>query len=111
MNNEEMNNLLPTLVGNTAIMYTQSANACETDQADAEGRSRQACSERGLCSGVRFRGRDKLDELIAIKSREELIGDIVSLLQSPARNVISALQSAGGKIAGIVKTLSEKEEK
>ena len=54
---------------------------------------------------------DKLDELIAIKSREELIGDIVSLLQSPARNVISALQGAGGKIAGIVKTLSEKEEK
>ena len=56
-----------------------------------------------------FVGADKLDELCAIKSREELIADIVALLQSPARNVISALQSAGGTIAGLVKTLSEKE--
>jgi large subunit ribosomal protein L10 len=57
-----------------------------------------------------FIGADKLDELAAIKSKEELLGDIITLLQSPARNVISALESAGGKIAGIVKTLSEKEE-
>jgi large subunit ribosomal protein L10 len=50
-----------------------------------------------------------LDALCTIKSREELIGDIVSLLQSPAKNVISALQgSAGQKIAGIVKTLEER---
>jgi large subunit ribosomal protein L10 len=46
--------------------------------------------------------------LISIKSREELIGDIIGLLQSPARNVISALQSSGNKIGGIVKTLSER---
>ena len=50
-----------------------------------------------------------LDALCNIKSREELIADIVALLQSPVKNVISALQSqGGGKIAGIVKTLSEK---
>jgi large subunit ribosomal protein L10 len=53
-------------------------------------------------------GDDQLDNLCNIKSREELIGDIVGLLQSPARNVISALQSGGGKLAGIVKTLSER---
>jgi large subunit ribosomal protein L10 len=47
--------------------------------------------------------------LVDIKSREELIGDIVGLLQSPAKNVISALKSGGGKLAGIIKTLSEKE--
>ena len=58
-----------------------------------------------------FVGADKLDALCAIKSKEELVGDIIALLQSPARNVISALESAGGKLAGIVKTLSEKEEK
>jgi len=51
---------------------------------------------------------DNLDFLCAIKSREELIGDLVGLLQSPARNVISALQSSGGKLAGICKTLSER---
>jgi len=45
-----------------------------------------------------------------MKSREELLGEIIGLLQSPAKNVISALQSSGGKLAGILKTLSEKEE-
>jgi large subunit ribosomal protein L10 len=51
---------------------------------------------------------DQLDFLCAIKSREQLLGDLVGLLQSPMRNVLSALQSSGGKLAGIVKTLSEK---
>jgi large subunit ribosomal protein L10 len=47
--------------------------------------------------------------LIDLKSREDLIGDIIGLLQSPAKNVISALKSGGTTIAGILKTLSEKE--
>jgi len=51
---------------------------------------------------------DQLDFLCSIKSKDELVGDLIGLLQSPARNVISALQSSGGKIAGIVKTLSER---
>jgi len=54
-------------------------------------------------------GDDYLDALSSIKSKEELIGDLILLLQSPARNVLSALQSGGSKLAGIVKTLSEKE--
>jgi len=54
-------------------------------------------------------GDDQLDMLVSIKSKEELIGDIISLLQSPAKNVISALQSGGNKLSGIIKTLSEKE--
>ena len=55
-------------------------------------------------------GDNQLDTLCNIKSREELIGDIIALLQSPAKNVISALQSnAGQKIAGIVKTLEERK--
>jgi len=54
-------------------------------------------------------GDDQLDALSGIKSKEELIGDLVLLLQSPARNVLSALQSGSEKLAGIVKTLSEKE--
>jgi large subunit ribosomal protein L10 len=47
--------------------------------------------------------------LVDIKSKEELIGDIIGLLQSPAKNLISALQSSGGKLSGIIKTLSQKE--
>jgi large subunit ribosomal protein L10 len=55
-------------------------------------------------------GDDQLDTLASIKSKNELIGDIIGLLQSPAKNVISALSSSGGKVAGIVKTLSERPE-
>lgn len=57
-----------------------------------------------------FIGADQLDTLITLKSKQELIGDIIGLLQSPAKNVLSGLQSAGGKLAGILKTLSEREE-
>jgi large subunit ribosomal protein L10 len=49
-----------------------------------------------------------LETLFAIKSKEELIGDIIMLLQSPAKNVISALSSSGGKLSGILQTLSKK---
>ena len=55
-------------------------------------------------------GDDQVDVLSNLKSRDELIGDIVLILQSPAKTVISSLQSGGGKLAGIIKTLSEKEK-
>ncbi len=54
-------------------------------------------------------GESQLDILESLKSKEELIGDIIGLLQSPANNVISALKSGGNTLAGVVKTLSEKE--
>lgn len=57
-----------------------------------------------------FIGADQLDTLVSLKSKNELIGDIIGLLQSPAKNVISGLQSGGNKLAGILKTLSEREE-
>ena len=53
-------------------------------------------------------GDDQLENLVNIKSKEELIGDIIGLLQSPAKNVVSALQSGGQTLSGIVKTLSER---
>ena len=58
-----------------------------------------------------FIGNDKLEALSSLKSKNDLIGDIITILQSPAKNVISALQSGPNKLAGIIKTLSEKEEK
>ncbi len=57
-----------------------------------------------------FVGDEQLEALSAIKSKNELIGDVVGLLQSPAKNVLGALQSGGQTIAGIIKTLSEREE-
>jgi large subunit ribosomal protein L10 len=56
-----------------------------------------------------FTGHESLDALATLKSKNELIGDIIGALQAPAQNVVSALQSSGGKLAGILKTLSEKE--
>ncbi|MBQ5944301.1 MAG: 50S ribosomal protein L10 [Bacteroidales bacterium] len=112
MDNSELNELLPVLKGNTAIMFTEVPNAPAklikkvtkelNGKPELKGAYVQECA---------FVGADKLEELASIKSREELIADIIALLQSPARNVVSALQGAGGKLAGIVKTLSEKEEK
>ena len=110
--NEEMKQIDQVLVGNSAIMYTTTANApaklikkftkdTGLDKPALKGAYVQECA---------FIGGDKLEELAAIKSKEELIGDIVALLQSPMRNVLSALQSAGSTVAGIVKTLSEKEQ-
>lgn len=57
-----------------------------------------------------FIGHDQLDTLLNLKSKQELIGEIIGLLQSPAKNVIGALQGGGNKLAGILKTLSEREE-
>ena len=51
-----------------------------------------------------------LDSLVEIKSKEEVIGEIIGLLQSPAKNLVSALKSSGNKISGVLKTLSEKNE-
>lgn len=60
--------------------------------------------------GELYIGEENLGALVALKSKNELIGDIIGLLQSPAKNVISGLQSGGQKLSGIVKTLSERPE-
>lgn len=111
MGNEEMRNLFPILEGPTAVMYTTTPNApAKLIKKYADSGAEKPALKGAYVQECAFVGADKLNELCNIKSREELIGDIVGLLQSPARNVISALQSAGGKLAGIVKTLSERGE-
>lgn len=57
-----------------------------------------------------FIGEENLDTLSSLKSKAELIGEVITLLQSPAKNVISGLTGAGGKLAGILQTLSERED-
>ena len=109
--NSEMDLLVPTLEGNTAIMYTEAPAV----PAKLIKKYNKAGSEKPALKGAyvqecAFVGADKLEALINIKSREELIGNIVAMLQSPIQNVISALQNGGGQlIAGLVKTLEEKE--
>ncbi len=110
--NEEIKSLLSTLVGNTALMFTETPNGpAKLIKKFNKAGSEKPALKAAFVQECAFVGADKLDELTAIKSKEELIGDIISLLQSPVRNVISALENAGGTIAGLVKSLSEKEDK
>lgn len=101
---------LPTILkGNTSIMFSETGNAPAKVIKEFRKKSDRPLLKGAFIEEAIFIGDDKLDTLVSIKSKEEVIGDIVGLLQSPAKNVISALKSGGGKIAGILKTLSEKE--
>ena len=99
-----------TLKGNTAIMFTNTANvpAKLLKEYTKEGipALKAAYAEENF-----FVGADKLGELAALKSKNELIADVIALLQSPAKNVISGLQgSAGNKIHGLLQAMAEKAE-
>lgn len=106
---DEMNSLCPVLKGSTALMFTETANAPAKlikEQAEKMGKPILKGAYVQECAYV---GAQHLDTLCNIKSREELIGDIITILQSPVKNVISGLQAnAGGCIAGLVKTLEER---
>ena len=100
----------PVLAGPTSIMFSESAN----EPAKLIKEFRKAALKPSLKGAYVeeciYLGDDQLDLLINIKSRLELIGELIGLLQSPAKNVVSALQSGGNKLSGIVKTLSERPE-
>ena len=101
---------LPTVLkGNTSLMIAEAGNAPAKVIKDFRKKSDKPLLKGAFIEEAIFIGDEQLDTLVEIKSREELIGEIVGLLQSPAKNVISALKSGGGTLAGILKTLSEKE--
>jgi large subunit ribosomal protein L10 len=100
---------LPTVLkGNTSVMYSETGNAPAKVIKAFRKKSEKPLLKGAFIEEAVYIGDNQLDMLVDIKSREELIGDIVGLLQSPAKNVISALKSGGGTLAGIIKTLSEK---
>lgn len=98
--------------GSSAIMFAEAPNAPAKiikSFSSADGKGKPSL-KGALVQGCAYVGAENLEALCNIKSKEELIGDIITLLQSPVKNVISALQSqGGGKIAGIVKTLEERK--
>ena len=111
--NAEMDLLVPALEGNTAIMYAEgpAVPAKLIKKYNKAGNEKPAL-KAAYVQECAFVGADKLEELVHIKSKEDLIGEIIGMLQSPIQNVISALQNGGSqKIAGLVKTLEEKENK
>lgn len=100
---------LPSILkGNTSIMIAENGNAPAKVIKEFRKRADKPILKGAYIHEAVFIGDNQLDALVALKSKEEVIGDIIGLLQSPAKNVVSALKSGGGKIAGIVKTLSER---
>jgi large subunit ribosomal protein L10 len=101
---------LPTVLkGNTSVMYSETGNAPAKIIKNFRKKAEKPLLKGAFIEEAVYIGDDQLDMLVDIKSKEELIGEIVGLLQSPAKNVISALKSGGGTIAGLIKTLSERE--
>ncbi len=97
-----------SLKGNTALMFTEVANVPAKmikEYKDENPTLKAAYAEESI-----FVGADKLAELAALKSKNELIADVIALLQSPAKNVVSALQSGSGTIHGLLTTLGERAE-
>lgn len=101
--------LYGTLKGTTAVMFTNTANvpAKLLKEYSKEGIPALKGAYAEECIYV---GADKLSELAALKSKNEVIAEIVALLQSPAKNVVSALQSGANTIHGVLKTLGERPE-
>lgn len=101
--------LYSALTGNTAVLFSEVANTPAKLLKDYTKQGIPALKAAYAEESI-FVGADKLDELAALKSKNELIADVVALLQSPAKNVVSALQSGANTIHGVLKTLGERPE-
>jgi large subunit ribosomal protein L10 len=101
--------LYSVLTDATSIMFTETSSAPAKLIKEFRRTLNRPVLKAAFVEESIYIGDGQLDTLSSIKSKEELIGDIIVLLQSPAKNVLSALQSGGSSLAGIIKTLSEKE--
>lgn len=96
------------LAGQTAIMFTETGNLPAKLISDFRKTSPKPVLKGAFIDSAVFKGDDQLEVLTKLKSKNELIGEVIGLLQSPAKNVISALKSGGNTIAGLVKALEER---
>ena len=105
----EWGELEDTLKGTTALLFASNPKAPAIAIKKFREKSEKPILKGAFIDSDIFIGDDQLDALSKFKTKEDLIGEIIGLLQSPATNVISALKSGGNTLAGILKTLSEKE--
>jgi len=105
---KDFGNMKDALAGATSIMFSEVGNAPAKLMQEFRKKSEKPMLKAAYIDEAVFMGDNQLEALVSLKSREELIGDIIGLLQSPAKNVVSGLKGAGGKIAGILKTLEER---
>ena len=106
---KDFGELTNILKGNTSLMISETGNAPAKVIKEFRKKSDKPLLKGAYIQESIYVGDNQLDSLVELKSKDELIGEIIGLLQSPAKNVVSALKSSGGKLAGIVKTLSERE--
>lgn len=106
---KEFDALYDTLIGNTSMLMSETANApAKVIKEFLKKKNEKPLFKAAYVEESVYVGVQELDALENLKSKDELIGDIIGLLQSPAKNVISALQSGGNTLSGLVKTLSER---
>ncbi len=96
------------LKGSSSVMFSKSTTAPAKLIKELRRTGDKPLLKVAYIDSAFFIGDNQLDALVNLKSKEQLIGEVIGLLQSPAKNVISALQSGGNKLAGIVKTLQER---
>ncbi|RFC54461.1 50S ribosomal protein L10 [Brumimicrobium aurantiacum] len=104
----DLGELKDVLSGPTSIMFAEVGNAPAKIIKDFRKKHDKPILKAAYVEETIYVGDENLNTLVEIKSKDELIGDIVTLLQSPAKNVVSGLKGQGGKIAGILKTLEER---
>ena len=105
----DFSDLNVALKGNTAVMFSQVANAPARLIKDfTKDAKKGAALKAAYVQESFYVGAENLEALVNIKSKNELIADVIALLESPAKNVISALQSSGQTIHGLLKTLEER---
>jgi large subunit ribosomal protein L10 len=109
---KELGELDETLKGNTSVMFTESGNgpAKLIKEFRKKFKTDRPILKGAYIEEMTYLGDDQLEFLLAIKSKDELIADVIALLQSPVKNVVSALHSGGNTLTGILTTLSEKSE-
>ncbi|PKP32272.1 MAG: 50S ribosomal protein L10 [Bacteroidetes bacterium HGW-Bacteroidetes-16] len=105
---KDFSGLYVAVKGQTAVMFSDAGNAPALMIKDYRKKSAYPILKAAFIEETVYLGDDQIDFLISIKSKNELVADLIALLQSPAKNVISALQSGGQKLSGILETLSEK---
>ena len=106
---KDFGELTGILKGNTSLMFSETGNAPAKVIKEFRKKSDKPLLKGAYIQESIYVGDNQLDNLVELKSKDELVGEIIGLLQSPAKNVISALKSGGNTIAGLVKTLSERE--
>ncbi|MDR0811285.1 MAG: 50S ribosomal protein L10 [Paludibacter sp.] len=108
--NVDYSELFGSLKGETSVMLTNTGNAPAKLIKDFSGssKSKKPVLKAAFVEQSFYVGADQLDNLIHVKSKNDLIADVIALLQSPAKNVVSALQSGGTTIHGVLKTLAER---